>query len=147
MLRYWTAGAAGTVIILAAAFFILARFANHNVEAGPAPALSITVASGMVTPDELTLDHGRLYEMTLVNGENGHRRLSLDSDDAERLPVETDMSATRGSGGPEPGINILAAAGQRTSQLVRFKARGTYELLVEVPGRGNPAMPVLVTVR
>lgn len=147
MLRYWAAGFAGIAIIVAAAFFILARFANHNVEAGPAPALSITVASGMVTPDELTLDHGRLYELTFVNGGYTWRRLSLDSDDAEHLPVETNLSDASGSGAPQPGIEIVATAGQRASQLVRFKTHGTYELRIEVVGRDDGVMTVLVTVR
>lgn len=147
MLRYWAAGVAGIVIIVAAAFFILARFANHNVEAGPAPALSITVATGMVTPDELTLDHGRLYELTFVNGDDIRRRLVLDGDDAERLPVETNLNDSHGSGAPQPGIEIVTTAGQRASQLVRFKARGTYELRIEVPGRDDRTMTVAVTVR
>ena len=147
MLRYWTAGVAGTFIILAAAFFILARFANHNVEAGPAPSVTITIAAGMVTPDELTLDHGRLYELTFVNGGSTWRRLSLDSDDAEHLPVETNMDDATGSGAPQPGIEIAAVAGQRASQLVRFKARGTYELRSGVVGRSDGVMTVLVTVR
>ncbi|MBI5283608.1 MAG: hypothetical protein HY874_00800 [Chloroflexi bacterium] len=147
MLRYWTAGAAGTVIVLAAAFFILARFANHNVEAGPAPALTITVATGMVTPDELRLDHGRLYELTFVNGGTTWRRLSLDSDDAEHLPVETNMGEDTGTGAPQPGIEIAAVPGQRASQLVRFKTHGTYELRSGVVGRSDGVMTVLVTVR
>lgn len=147
MLRYWAGGLAAIAIILTAAFFVLASFNNHRAEAGPPPAISVTFEGDGVTPERLSLEHNRLYQLTFANHGSLRRRLSLDSVDVESQPVETRLFDARAAAASAPGIDMTAAAGQDVPQLVRFTEHGTYDLRIEVPGREDPVLTVTVEVR
>jgi uncharacterized cupredoxin-like copper-binding protein len=146
MLRFWAGGVAALVIIAVAVFLMLARFNNRGAEAGPPPALSVTVTTDAVQPGSLSLTRGRLYELTFANHGTLRRRLSLDSKSVESLPVSTLITDPHAGSASTAGIDLTAAAGQDVSQYVRFKSNGTYELRIDVPGRAEPALTVTVEV-
>ena len=144
MIKYSLGGVAALVIVAVAAFLILARLNGSNADAqdGPAPTVTFRFDAGAVTPDHMDIDRRRFVVIQVENHTGAFTTVTIDSDNAEQFPLETqidDRHALKGSV-PRPQIHIPPnGAGPG---LVRFKESGTYAMVVSAP----PNAPRTVTI-
>ncbi|HEY8171764.1 MAG TPA: hypothetical protein VIH21_01655 [Dehalococcoidia bacterium] len=137
MLKYTIGSLAGGLALIVAVFVVLAWWNGRDAEAGPPPAVTITItAVGTASPPNIKLDRGRLVDLTLINEAAQSARATLDAEGVQQLVASsTGELFGEHSAASLASVLIDVPARSTRSAPVRFSTSGTFELEVAVGGR------------
>lgn len=147
MLKYTFFGIIAGLVLIAAGFYVLARWNDRDAEAGPTPVYVVRVDREAAVPATIEVGAGRLVELRIENRALLLRSATIEGPGVEQLPAETTGPGSHSTSQPLPGFNLLVGSQDDGSALVRFREAGEFELRIENPGRPETLRIVQITAR
>jgi hypothetical protein len=143
VLKYVIFGFVAGFALLAAGFYILAKYNDRNAEAGQQPPVTIVLTNDGAAPARVSIAEDALFELRIRNERGGPVQVALESDDVEQMQDSNVYTGVAGAF--RPGVHVPVPDGETGRSLVRFKSGGTYEM--RVTERGVVVDTISVEVR